>query len=195
VSSVKVLLARHAETEANAELRYVGSGDTPLTEEGKRQSAELIARIADWAPDAVLSSPSRRCLVVAAPVAEALHLEARVLEELGEMDFGLAEGLTYEELTRAGISMDLLGGPGNAAPFEGGEDWDAFRARVAEGAAVIERFGERVAVVTHGGVIRALVTHWLALPDDAAWRFAIAPAGVVEIAIEDGHGILTTLGG
>jgi broad specificity phosphatase PhoE len=194
VSTTQILLVRHPQTEANVDLRYVGSGDTPLTEEGRRQAAALVQRVVEWKPSALVTSPSQRCLEVSTPAAEALGLQATVLEELAEMDFGLAEGLTYDEVARAGISLDLLGGPVEAAPFEGGEAWGAFAARVAAAADIVERTGDRVGVVTHGGVIRALVTHWLGLPDEAAWRFAIPPAGVVEIAVEDGHGVLVTLG-
>ncbi len=195
MSAARVLLARHPETTANSERRYVGSGDTPLTERGHTQAARLARTLAEWSPDAVLTSPSPRCADVAADVAGRVGLDLRVVEELAEMDFGLAEGMTYEEVARAGISLDLLGGPDASAVFEGGEPWDVFAARVAGAAALLEAAGERVAVVTHGGVARALVVHWLGLPDDAAWRFAIPTGATAEVAIEDGFGVLVAMTG
>jgi broad specificity phosphatase PhoE len=193
VSVVRVLLVRHPETEANAERRYVGRGDTALTEQGREQAAALVGRVLAWDPYVVVSSPSERCLIVARRVAEGAGVPCEIRDALAEMDFGLAEGLTYEEALRAGVSIDLLGGP-SPAPFDGGEAWDVFAARVAEAAAGIERAGERVAVVTHSGVIRALLTHWLALPDEAAWRFAVPTAGMADVAVEDGHGVLISFG-
>lgn len=190
---MRVLLVRHPETEANAEGRYVGRGDTDLTDTGRQQAAELVGRVLGWDPHVVFASPSKRCLVVASRVAEASGVPLQVTDSIAEIDFGLAEGLTYEEVTRAGISLDLLGGP-SERPFEGGEAWDAFLARVTAAATGIEAAGERVAVVTHGGVVRALMTHWLGLPRESAWSFAVPNAGMADLAVEDGHGVLISFG-
>ncbi len=115
-------------------------------------------------------------------------------DDLAEIDFGAAEGLTYDEARRAGVDIDLLGGPPESAPFHDGESWQAFAARIDKAAERIEKCGSRVAVVAHGGVVRSLVSHWLGLPDKAAWRFAVPNASVATLTLWDGTGTLRTFG-
>ncbi|HEX9093257.1 MAG TPA: histidine phosphatase family protein, partial [Coriobacteriia bacterium] len=119
-----------------------------------------------------------------------VHVDA----DLAEVDFGAAEGLTFEEATLRGVAIDLLGGPPETAPFKDGETWHAFAARVAKAAERVETCGPRIAIVTHGGVVRSLLTHWLGLPHTAAWRFAVPNASVATLTLWDGEGTLRTFG-
>jgi len=188
--TVRVLLARHPETEANSQRRFVGRGDSPYTSAGAVQAAALGDCLRSWGPDAVLASPQRRAL-------QAASLSGSVvtaLDDLREIDFGAAEGLTYRETERAGIEMDHLGGPGTGEIAPGGETWDDFAARVARASAVVAHAGGRVAVVTHGGVVRALLTFWLGLPHQAAWGFAVPPASVATLTLHGPTGTLETFG-
>jgi broad specificity phosphatase PhoE len=191
---VEVLLARHPQVEANIRGAFVGSGESPLTALGREQVASLAACIAAWAPDTVHASPRERARAVGDEVARATGLRLRIDEDLAEIDFGAAEGLTYEEATKAGVDIDLLGGPPETAPFKDGETWRAFSRRVARAAALIEASGPRVAVVTHGGVVRALLTLWLDMPSASAWRFAVANASIATVTIHEGRGTLRTFG-
>lgn len=191
---VEVLLARHPQVAANAEGRFVGTGESPFTELGERQCAALAAYIAAWKPTSVHSSPRTRARAVADLAAWQAVVEVHVDEDLAEIDFGAAEGLTYDEAKLAGVEIDLLGGPPESAPFRDGETWRTFAARIAEAAERIETCGARIAVVAHGGVVRALLAHWLGLPDTAAWRFAVPNASVATITLWDSTGTLRTFG-
>jgi broad specificity phosphatase PhoE len=126
------------------------------------------------------------------------HLEAatpwaREHSDLGEIGFGEAEGLTYAEASDLGISMDLLGGPSESA-FAGGEPWADLDQRVRRALAAVVLAGERVAVVTHSGPVRALLTVMLELPAEAAWRFAIAPASVTQFTVGEDFAVLEGFG-
>lgn len=191
---VEILLARHPEVQANVDGRFVGTGESPFTDLGERQCAELAACIAAWGPSSVHTSPRTRARAVADLAAKAAGVEVHVDEALAEIDFGAAEGLTYDEAVRKGVEIDLLGGPPEGAPFKDGESWHAFAERIAEGAERIETCGPRIAVVAHGGVVRALLTHWLGLSHKAAWRFAVPNATMATITLWDGHGTLRTFG-
>jgi broad specificity phosphatase PhoE len=191
---VEVLLARHPQTEANVAGAFVGTGESPFTTVGVSQAAELASCIAAWGADAVLASPRERTRTVAAHAARLSSVEAVVLDDLAEIDFGEAEGLTYEEAMLRGVEIDLLGGPPEQAPFRDGESWHAFAERVARAAESIEGTGGRVAVVTHGGVIRALLTQWLEMPHRSAWRFAVGNAAVATLTLHEGRGTLRTFG-
>lgn len=191
---MQVLIARHPEVVANVERRFVGTGESPYTELGERQAARLAKYVADWGPTAVHCSPRTRALTVATRAAELAGVELHVDAGLAEIDFGAAEGLTFEEARVRGVDIDLLGGPPESAPFRDGEPWHEFAFRVEQAARAIEDCGPRIAVVTHGGVVRALVTHWLGLSHKTAWRFAVGNASVATMAIAEGQGTLLTFG-
>jgi broad specificity phosphatase PhoE len=56
----------------------------PLTVEGRHQTAELVGTLADLGANRVLSSPYRRCMETAAPLAAHLGVELEVVRELEE---------------------------------------------------------------------------------------------------------------
>jgi broad specificity phosphatase PhoE len=191
---VEVLVARHPQVEANVAGRFVGRGESPFTPLGERQCAELAAYMAAWGPSAIHSRPRARARAVAAAAAQLAGVPMFVDEDLAEIDFGAAEGLTYDEAKAAGVDIDLVGGPPESAPFRDGESWRTFAARIDAAADRIERTGGRIAVVAHGGVVRSLIARWLGLPDKAAWRFAVPNASVATLTLWDGTGTLRTFG-
>jgi broad specificity phosphatase PhoE len=191
---VEVLIARHPQVEANLRGEFVGSGESPFTELGRAQAESLAACIAAWGPTRVHASPRDRARAVGEDVAGRTGVDLSVDEDLAEIDFGAAEGLTYDEATLRGVDIDLLGGPPESAPFKDGETWRSFTSRVASAASRIETSGPRIAVVTHGGVVRALITHWLDMPPAAAWRFAVGNASIATLTVHGGVGTLRTFG-
>lgn len=190
---VQLLVARHPEVRANVDGIFVGRGDSAYTPAGSLQARALATAIAAWKPDVVRSSPLRRALDVARAV-EGAGVPLVVDEDLTEIDFGAAEGLTYEEAHRHGIPMDFLGGPADGAPFGGGESWGEFGARLARAQAAILAGPERVAVVTHGGVFRGLVVTLLELEPARAWRFSIPPASIATLTVHGTFGTLRSFG-
>lgn len=178
IPTTHLLLARHPETEANLERRFLGIGDSPYTDKGRQQKADLVECISAWKPDRVMSSPRRRALEVAEEIARGTGAELLSRDGIAEVDFGPAEGLTYDEIVRKGIPMDYLGGPADRSPYGAGEGWNAFSERVVEvGKEAVSRPG-RVAIIAHGGVVRALLVHWMEMIPTAAWHFVIPNASV-----------------
>lgn len=156
---MKIYLLRHGRTAYNAEHRYQGHRDIPLSDEGE---AELVQ--ADFSPQVVYVSPLRR----ARRTAECLFPTARqiVVEALIEMDFGAFEGRNYLEMEedpeyRAWVD----GGCNGRCP--GGEDRLEFCRRVC---AAFEELVEQataqkeLVIVAHGGVLMALMERF-ALPE------------------------------
>ncbi len=184
----RILLVRHPETEANVDGRFVGRGDAPFTERGRVQAELLTEAIVAFAPDAVWTSPLRRTRVVADAAAERLGLDPIVDERLTELDFGAAEGLTYEQTVECGIAFDFASADAPVAP--GGESRRDIYERVAGALGEIVVPGQRAAIVTHGGVFRSAITHLLGLPLSAIWAFHIRNGSIADIRIVDGHGML-----
>lgn len=104
----------------------------------------------------VIASPLRR----ARQLAEALDPEAAIDVRLAEIDFGDWEGVSWNEIDRRALdawAADLLG----FTP-PGGESVAELQRRALDFAASLD--GPRVALVTHAGVMRALIGHWRGLP-------------------------------
>ena len=185
----EIMLVRHPETAANAERRLCGTTASPLTPRGQRQAEALAVAIAAWSPQVVYTSPSERTRAVAA-LADPDGAHTVVLDDAREIDFGQAEGLTYGDLETRGIALDFTGA-GPVAP--GGEDGSAFDARVARAAAALLDGPPRAAIVTHGGVLRLLLSHLIGLPADATWRIDLPNAAIAVVHVADGYGRLTEL--
>ncbi len=185
----RLLILRHPETEANVDGRYVGRGDAPYTKRGHRQAKLAVDAIEAFGAEIVWSSPLRRTRYVAEHAAETLGVELRIDERITELDFGEAEGLTYEQTQERGISFNFEAEDLPVAP--GGESRREILVR--SGAAIDEAVASatRVAMVTHGGVFRSAVVHILSLPISAIWSFDIRNASCVEFRYVDGHPMLT----
>ncbi len=178
-----LLLARHGETDWNRELRFQGHADPPLNDVGRRQALELAAAVSDERVAAVYSSDLRRAHETARIVAEALGLEVTVLPDLREIDVGSWSGLTRDEIAERfpeGFARWLEGERGHD-----GETREALRARVVDAAERIAAAhpGERVLIVTHGGALRALLTHAGGSPSTPPFDHC----SILRIAARDGN--------
>ncbi len=185
----EIMLARHPETHANAERRLCGVTSSALTQRGERQAVALASTVAVWAPEVLYTSPSVRTRAVAT-IADPDGSRTVVLDDAREVDFGAAEGLTYEELDAQGITLDFSG-CGPVAP--GGESGSAFDARVARVATTLLEGAPRVALVTHGGVLRSLLSHLLQIPADVSWRIDLPNAAIAVVRVTEGYGLLSEL--
>lgn len=162
-----LFLARHGQTVWHAENRYAGSSDVDMTPAGHQQ-AEVLARWArQVAPDALYSSPVRRALETAAPVAAAIGLEPIVVPDLREVHFGMAEGLTIGEIhTQQPEVAQLFEADPVAGRFPGAEHPEAAADR---GAGALRRIagdhpGGTVVVVAHNTLFRLCLCRLLGIP-------------------------------
>jgi alpha-ribazole phosphatase len=121
----------------------------------------------------VWSSPSSRCLVLAAE----LHPQPRIDARLAEMDFGAWEGRPWDAIPRAEIDAWAADVGGYAPP--GGESPFRLQQRALDFVAALDV--PEAIIVTHAGVIRTLVAHWQGL-HPAEWQRLVF-----------GYGSLTTV--
>lgn len=176
-SGQRLVLVRHGETVGNSSIRYYGRTDLALSELGREQmravSAMLRSRYSISGFSHVFASPLIRATESAGLVAGD-HRSVVTIDEFVEVDFGLFEGLTADEI-RARYPAEFEQwnkdrfAPGYTYPK--GERRSEFAARVVRGVAKMlarwpdERNGERgsaggyALVVAHRGVIRAITNH------------------------------------
>lgn len=188
----EVLLIRHGETGDEYRGRYVGRLDPPLSTIGLEHAAAL-RRHSGLAPAgaACFASPSLRARQTAA----AAGFQAGIDEDLREIDFGQWEGLRFAEIAAADPEgVERWAKLDTGFRFPGGESLAEFETRVRR---LAERLAagppRKVVVVTHGGVIRALVCHWLGLPPETHLLFEVSPASVTRVRLSGNRGTLCGL--
>ncbi|MDU4961630.1 MAG: alpha-ribazole phosphatase [Sporomusaceae bacterium] len=176
-----VFLIRHGQTDWNTGGKYMGHSDIPLNGAGLRQAEALARRLAGEAIGAVVSSDLARSRETAALIAAAHGLPVQQHSGLREIDFGQWEGLSYAEIMRdwPALLPRLYENPGRLRPPGGESALEVRRRAVAALTAVLKAAPQRnVAVVTHGGPIRLLLCHALALPAQRMWRLEQDAAAV-----------------
>lgn len=97
---MKLILARHGETDWNVAKKIQGVTDTDLNENGRRQAKELAEAVIAGNLDitAIYSSHLKRAAQTAACVADALNLPYHTMEDLQELNFGKWEGNSWHEV-------------------------------------------------------------------------------------------------
>lgn len=144
-------LVRHGQTDWNAQRRIQGSTDVPLNDVGRQQAVAAASALSGYGPAAVVASPLSRATETAQIISDRLRLgRILVVPELIERSYGEIEGLTREERMQRfpdGLSVPHLETRQSVVD----------RALPALLGLVEQWEGERIIVVTHGGVIGSVI--------------------------------------
>jgi broad specificity phosphatase PhoE len=182
--TTRLLLIRHAEPEDDARGRCYGRLDIGLSPTGLAGAKRLAESLRDVELERVYASPRRRAVQTAA----ALGGTPVVDDRLRELDFGELEGRTYDEIEREQPTLfrQWMETP-TLVQFPDGESYAELRKRVAAAVddVVAAHPGRIVALVSHGGVVRAALAVVLGLPDDRAFAFDV---GYGRISVVDWFG-------
>jgi 2,3-bisphosphoglycerate-dependent phosphoglycerate mutase len=167
IPPVRLLLARHGQTEWHHDNRYVSRTDIGLNETGRREAWMLARRAEEERPDLVLCSPLTRALETARPSAEACGVEPKTDERLRELDFGEWEGRTLAEIREEDSeSVSLFDEDPARHGFPGGEHLHKGAERVLETLADLHRShtGQTILVVAHNTLLRLGLCRMLGIP-------------------------------
>ena len=177
---MRILLARHGETPWNAEGRYQGQEDIPLSPVGERQARLLGERLRELRIDKAVSSPLSRARRTA-QLALGEEREAMLGTDAGLMEIahGTWEGLLASEIAaqdperlrawrEAPDTVQMPGGESLGQVFE--RSWQALE-RAAEGLGD----DQALLVVAHDAVNRVLLCRVLGIPVSRLWSFRQAP--------------------
>jgi broad specificity phosphatase PhoE len=178
-----LVFVRHGETDWNRELRFQGQKDVPLNEIGRRQAARNGRAVAG-----ILAARDWR--LIASPLGRSIETMRIVLAEAGqavrpfetdaalrEAHYGDWEGLTLAEIEAANREA-LRTREGNKWGYvpPGGESYAALSERIATWLATLSG---PTFVVSHGGVLRALVYQLAGLPPHDAPHLAVPQDRVI----------------
>ena len=162
-----IALLRHGATRGNAERRYIGSTDEPLSTAGQA----ALTGIANTLPPCrvVYTSPMLRCL----QSADILFPQAPrlIVPALAEYHFGAFEGKNYGELNGDPAYQRFIDS-GGTAPIPGAPDLAAYHRECVDAFMdILRREADgNIAVLCHGGAIMAIMQHLQPLDDIYNYR-------------------------
>ncbi|MGV3570086.1 MAG: histidine phosphatase family protein [Ramlibacter sp.] len=185
----ELVLIRHGETQMNRELRFQGHVNVALNEIGLEQARRLAARLAGERADAVYVSDLLRAQQTAQPIGATLSLQPVTEPGLREQSFGQVDGMRVDDIKEQ-----------HPQAWEGwlrfeedysmpeGESTRQFHARVMEAVQrlVAAHAGQKLVVVTHGGVLDMIYRTALSLGLNGPRQSEIPNAGLNRIRMREG---------
>lgn len=166
----RVYLARHGQTEWNAQGRRQGNLDSPLTPMGTAQARSHAAALHGEAIDGVFTSPLGRARSTAEIIANELGLPTVVIDDLAELHHGRYAGLSTEDIDlRYPGELDRRALDKYRWRFPGGESYADANVRAERALASISSYPARhPLIVAHEMINRMLQRHVLKLgPNEA----------------------------
>ncbi|HEV7990604.1 MAG TPA: histidine phosphatase family protein [Gemmatimonadaceae bacterium] len=180
------LLIRHALCDPVGHYLAGRLPDISLNEAGRSQAAALASRLSTISLDAIYSSPMERARETADAIAVGRSTPVELTDELIELDFAEWTGHTFPALDadERWRRFNNFRSMGRAAS---GELMLSVQARAV---ALVERLRAerpkgRVALVSHGDVIKGLVAHVAGIPLDLFLRIDVHPASVSIVEVTE----------
>ena len=183
---MELVCVRHGRTAWNAVRRFQGRTDIPLDDEGRAQAQALSVYLAGERFDFALTSDLARAAATAAAIGAACDVTVEPEPRLREMQFGSWEGLTWPEIV---ARTPGLAGASPTAPAiyrpDDGESFDDVSERIrpllADVTARLQPNG-RALLVSHAGVMHALLRVALDEPDEASLGVTFLPASIMRLS-------------
>lgn len=165
---VKFIIVRHGYSLGNKGNIFTGQMDVSLDERGFSQAKSVAKYVLEnFQVDEIYSSELCRAYDTALPLAKALGKEIKKRKGLNEVDVGLWQGKTFDEIkVEYPENFEFYIRCPGLSRFDGGESYAEARERaVCEFRKIAEENeGKTVFVATHGGIIRNLIGAWRDIP-------------------------------
>ena len=185
----RVFLVRHGVTDWHRDKRVLGHRDIPLNADGVAQAERAAAALAGLPIAEVLSSPLCRALETAERIGKNAGIEVARDPRLIELRVGKWEGMTYADVAAHSEYKEFLADP-LSERIPGAESMLDVKTRAVaavEQALEDNPSGDGIAVVTHAGIIRVLLTHYLGSPPANYHRLRVAPGSISVLSFRDGR--------
>ena len=196
-NTTELIIVRHGQTQWNLEGRIQGTLDIELHPIGIQQAEALAARLAKEAFNAIYSSDLKRAYQTAERIARKTNHTIITHKGLRERNFGILQGLTASEIKERypeewrhfrRWDPDYI--------FPNGE---SLREYYESGITCLEEIaqqhiGERLVIVTHGGILNGLFRYTLSIPFSSPSRFKRFNAGINTFFFRNGIWVLGTWG-
>ncbi len=176
-----IYLIRHTVTTVHHSVCF-GRTDVPLAETFDVDASRVLDKLPHRDALTVYSSPLQRCRSLAKKISPFFYMDDRLME----LHFGAWEMKKWDDISREELDPWMENYTELAPP--GGESCNELALRSRECfEEILRREHSSVAVVTHAGVIRALLAGLLEIPLSASFTFSIDHGGVTRIDAVDGR--------
>jgi probable phosphoglycerate mutase len=184
-----LILVRHGETEWNAQRRYQGQTDVPLSGLGRQQAECVAERLVGQTIDAVYASDLQRAWETAQIIAAKSSLQIVPEPRLRELKFGVLEGLTFDEAQERYPEMINAWLDDFNRPPEGGETIERFNARVVSllNDLKAKHAEQSMLLVAHGGPLSEVLRVVLGLAREKRWYLEMENASLSEVLIAEDY--------
>lgn len=182
-----VFLIRHGVTPWHADRRVLGQRDVPLSPEGVSQAETAARLLAGVKLAELLTSPLQRAIQTAEIIGQTVGIDVARDPRLIDFKLGRWTGMTYDEVAKSEEYQRFLRKP-ESESIPGGERLDDIRRRAigaVEQALRDSPTGDAVAIVTHAGVIRVLLTHYMGSPIANYHRIRVSPGSISILSFAD----------
>ena len=164
----QITFLRHGESVGNAEDRFQGHADYPLTGKGRTQACSLADR---WQGEGVtfdkcISSPLLRACQTTEIVCGILNIPLEFDPDWMEINNGLVSGLTPEQAALVSPRPDFMT-PYTRFGETGESRWELYLRAGRAIQHILDRFPVRYLVVAHGGVLNMALYAILGIPVQA----------------------------
>ncbi|MGD9580887.1 MAG: histidine phosphatase family protein [Vampirovibrionia bacterium] len=155
---MELILVRHGETKGKSSERLYGSTDIELSEIGCMQMKLAGDALKDLSFDRILTSPLSRSINGAKLVTNKQN-SSTIIEDFTEIDFGLWEGLTFEEVKQKDPDNYAEWKKGDLEfTFPSGDSKKTFFNRIAKTAKKeLNDYNGSTLAVLHKGVIKGII--------------------------------------
>lgn len=168
MTSTRLLLVRHGETDWARDRRHTGRSDVPLNDAGRAQASALAGHLPLGGVDAVWCSPLSRATETAGLAGLTVD---RLVPDLIEWDYGTAEGRTTAEIREEHAGWDVW-----THGVRNGESANEVGARVDRVIAEAREVDGTVVLVSHAHLLRILGARWLGFLASAGRHLTMEPA-------------------
>lgn len=179
---MEIYLIRHTQTATDPGLCY-GQSDIALADSFEDELAKLYDKLPNFDEDCkVYSSPLSRCLQLAETFSDTVTTDAR----LQELNFGDWEGQRFDDI-EAGALQHWMDNFVSAAPPNGENFEDLYQRAGSFWQELLAVQAGQVVVVTHAGIIRALLARAMNLPLANSFQLRIDSGSVHKLRRADDY--------
>ena len=182
-----VFLIRDGVTDWHTEGKVLGHRDIALNDEGLAQARRAAEALAGIAIAEVISSPLVRALQTAEAIGKPFGIEVARDPRLIDFNAGKWEGMPYTEVLAQPEIREFIKDP-SSERIPGADrlrDVSARAVSAVEQALEDNPSGDAIAMITHAGIIRVLLTHYLGSPPANYHRIHVNPGSISVLAFAD----------
>lgn len=175
----KLILVRHGQTEMNASRTYYGRLDPPLNNIGIEQikrTRDTLSSLSKY--DKIYSSTLLRAKETA-NICNYLDLPIIYSDKLVELDFGIFEGLKYDEIAEKYPSeVKKATEEWKTYNYQTGESLFEMYDRVVDFLKALDYTKDNL-IIAHWGPLNCILSHFLSNKLDAYWKYKFENGGIV----------------